>query len=72
MVLQIELNFTYRKYKESTHMSLIDHPVSQPSLDSSLIWTPIVTADIRKQLCPVCYVGKLCFLSWYHMKNLSL
>jgi hypothetical protein len=32
-VLQIEPNTTYRKYKESAHMSLIDHLNSQPSLD---------------------------------------
>jgi hypothetical protein len=30
-VLQIETNTTYRKYKESAHMSLIDHLISQPS-----------------------------------------
>jgi hypothetical protein len=32
-VLQIEPNNTYRKYKKSIHMSLIDHPISQPSMD---------------------------------------
>jgi hypothetical protein len=30
-VLQTELNTTYRKYKESAHMSLMDHPISKPS-----------------------------------------
>jgi hypothetical protein len=30
-VLQIESNTTYRKYKESVPMSLVDHPISQPS-----------------------------------------
>jgi hypothetical protein len=34
-VLQIEPNTTYRKYKESAHMSLLDHLISQPSLDTS-------------------------------------
>jgi hypothetical protein len=34
-VLLIEPNTTYRKYKESAHMSLIDHPISQLSLDIS-------------------------------------
>jgi hypothetical protein len=34
-VLQIEPNTTYRKYKESTYMSLVDHPISQRSLDLS-------------------------------------
>jgi hypothetical protein len=53
-VLQIEPNVTYRKYKKSAHMSLIDHPISQPSLDNSPIWTPVITAEIKKlQLCPV-------------------
>jgi hypothetical protein len=33
---------TYRKYKESVQMSLIDHPISQPSLDISPIWTPVI------------------------------
>jgi hypothetical protein len=27
-VMQIERNTTYRKYKESAHKSLLDHPVS--------------------------------------------
>jgi hypothetical protein len=31
------------------HMSLIDHPISQPSLDIFLIWNPIITADVRKR-----------------------
>jgi hypothetical protein len=53
-VLQIKPNTTYRKYKESVHMSLIDHPLSQPILDISPIWTPIIAAEVRKlQLRPV-------------------
>jgi hypothetical protein len=45
---------TYRKYKESVNMSLVAHPISQPSLDISPIWTPIIVAEVRKlQLCPV-------------------
>jgi hypothetical protein len=47
-ILQFEPNTHYRKYKESAHMPLIDHPISQPSLDMSPIWTPIITADMRK------------------------
>jgi hypothetical protein len=38
-VLQIEPNTTYRKYKESAHMSVINHLISQPSLDIFPIWT---------------------------------
>jgi hypothetical protein len=55
MVLQIEPNTTYRKYKGYTNMSLIDHPISQPSLDISPFWTPVTIAEVRKklQLCPV-------------------
>jgi hypothetical protein len=47
-VLQIEPNTIYRKYKESVHMSLVVHPISQPSLDISPIWTPVITAEIKK------------------------
>jgi hypothetical protein len=51
-VLQIEPNTTYRKYKESAHMSPIDHPISQPSLDISSTWTPIITAEVKKATTP--------------------
>jgi hypothetical protein len=35
-------------------MSLIDQPISQPSFDSSHIWTPVIAAEVRKlQLRPV-------------------
>jgi hypothetical protein len=35
-------------------MFLVDYLISQPSLDISLIWTPIITAEVRKlQLRPV-------------------
>jgi hypothetical protein len=53
-MLQIEPNTTYRKYKETAHMSLLDHPISQPSLDISPIWTPVITAEVKElQLHPV-------------------
>jgi hypothetical protein len=53
-VLQIEQNTTYRKHKESPHMSLVAHLISQPSLDISPIWTPITAAQVRNlQLRPV-------------------
>jgi hypothetical protein len=39
---------------ESAHMSLVDHSISQPSLDISPIWTLIIVTEVRKlQLCPV-------------------
>jgi hypothetical protein len=47
-VLQIEPNTIYRKYKESAHMSLLDHPISQASLDNSPIWTPVITAEVKR------------------------
>jgi hypothetical protein len=46
-VLQIELNTTYRKHKESAHMSLVDHPISQPSLDISPIWIRVIAAEVK-------------------------
>jgi hypothetical protein len=53
-VLQIESNNTHKKYKESAHMSLVYHPISQLSLDVSPIWTPIIAAEVRKlQFRPV-------------------
>jgi hypothetical protein len=53
-VLQIEPNSTYRKYKESAHVSLIHHPISQTSLDISPIWSAIFTVEVKKlQLSPV-------------------
>jgi hypothetical protein len=53
-VLQIEPNTTYRKYKESVNMSMVDHPNSKHSLHISPIWTLTVAAEVRKlQLRPV-------------------
>jgi hypothetical protein len=46
-VLQIEPNTSYRKHKESAHMFLVDHPISQLSLDISPIWTPNIAAEVR-------------------------
>jgi hypothetical protein len=48
-VSHIEPNTTYRNHKEYAHMSLVDHPISQPSLDTSPIWTPIIAAEFRKR-----------------------
>jgi hypothetical protein len=42
IILQIKLNTIHRKYKESAHMCLIDHPICQPSLDISPIWIRII------------------------------
>jgi hypothetical protein len=29
-------------------MSLLDHLISQPSLDISPIWTPVITGEVKK------------------------
>jgi hypothetical protein len=60
-VLQIEPNTTHRKYKESNHMSLLDHPISQPSLDISPIWTQIITAEDKNYSSVQCRLsGEIC------------
>jgi hypothetical protein len=53
-VLQVEPNSMYRKCKEAAHMVLADYPISQPCLDTSSIWTPIITTEVSKlQLWPL-------------------
>jgi hypothetical protein len=50
-----------RKYKENAHMSLIDYPISQPSLDISLIWTPVIAAEVKIYNSVQCiFSGKVC------------
>jgi hypothetical protein len=74
VVSQIEPNTTYRRYKESAHMSLVDHLISQPSLDISPMWTPIIAAEVKKNCnsiqCRLCV--QIVFLCWYHTENLVL
>jgi hypothetical protein len=48
-ILQIEPNTIYRKYTQSAHESLLEHPISQPSLDISPIWTLVITAEVQKK-----------------------
>jgi hypothetical protein len=66
-VLQIEPNATYRKYKESAHMSVVYHSISQLSLDFSPISNPVTTS--QKTIIPssVDYLWRL--LCWYHTEN---
>jgi hypothetical protein len=45
-------------YTKSAHMSLVDHPISQPSFDSSPIWVPIIAAEVRKLLHSVEIMGE--------------
>jgi hypothetical protein len=60
-VLQIEPNTPYRKYKESTHVSLVDHLISQHSLDISPILTPAITAELKNYQSVQCRLsGEIC------------
>jgi hypothetical protein len=45
-VLEIESNSRDRKYKESAHMACLINPVSQPSLDISPIWIPLISNEV--------------------------
>jgi hypothetical protein len=45
-VLEIESNSRYRKYKESAHMACLTNSISQPSLDISPIWTPLLSNEV--------------------------
>jgi hypothetical protein len=62
-VLQTEPNTTYRKYKESAHMSLVYHLIRQPSLDVSPVWTLVITAEAKRNYYSVqCRLnGKIVF-----------
>jgi hypothetical protein len=71
-VFEIEPNTSCRKYKESAHTSLVDHPITEPSLHISPVWTPIIAAEVRKQLRPVQIECENCILWWQHTENLSL
>jgi hypothetical protein len=46
--LQIEPNSIYIKCRKSSHMSLIAHTVSHTSLCISPIWTPVITAEVKR------------------------
>jgi hypothetical protein len=47
-VLEVERNTRYRKYKESAHMACSTNPISQPSLDISPIWIPLISEEVNK------------------------
>jgi hypothetical protein len=46
-VLLTEPNTIYRKYKEAAHMALLANAISQPSLDLSPIWIPVISEEIQ-------------------------
>jgi hypothetical protein len=53
---------TYRKYEESAHMLLLVNPISEPSLDISPIWIPVISEEIGKlQHRSVCFMKLLYF-----------
>jgi hypothetical protein len=45
-ILEIESNSRYRKYKISAHMACLIDPISQPSLDISPIWIPVINNEV--------------------------
>jgi hypothetical protein len=47
-VLEVEHNTRYRKYKESAHMTCSNNLISQPSLDISPIWIPLISEEVNK------------------------
>jgi hypothetical protein len=46
-ILDIESHSRYRKYKEAAHMACSINPISQPSLDISPIWIPIISNEVN-------------------------
>jgi hypothetical protein len=47
-VLEVESNSRYRKYKESAHLACSTNPISQPILDISPIWIPLINDEVKK------------------------
>jgi hypothetical protein len=45
-ILEIESNSRYRKYKESAHIASLNNTISQPSLDISPIWIPLISNKV--------------------------
>jgi hypothetical protein len=46
--VQIELNNMCRKYKEAAHLACITNPISQPNLEISLIWIPLISEEVGR------------------------
>jgi hypothetical protein len=46
--VQIETNNIRRKYKEAAHMACITNPISQPSLEISPIWIPLIREEVGR------------------------
>jgi hypothetical protein len=56
--LQTETNSRCREYKESAHMTCLSNPVSQPGLEISPIWVPLISKLQGSLVGPR---GLLCF-----------
>jgi hypothetical protein len=46
--LETESSNRYRKYKESAHKACLKTPISQPSVDISAIWIPLISDEVTK------------------------
>jgi hypothetical protein len=62
-VLQTEPNTTYRKYKESVHMFLVAHPISQCTLAIS---HPMMHKSENYYSTQFRLYGKVTFLCWFY------
>jgi hypothetical protein len=45
-ILEIESHGRYKKYKESAHMACSTNPFSQPSMEISPIWIPLINNQV--------------------------
>ena len=43
-------NSRIRKLKESAFNHCTDHVISQPTIDINLIWLPVITSEIKKNV----------------------
>jgi hypothetical protein len=46
--IQKEPNTIYRKHNESAHMAYLENTISQPNLEMSPIWLPIIKEEIKR------------------------
>jgi predicted GIY-YIG superfamily endonuclease len=47
-IVQIKTSNTYRKYKESAHMTCLTNPISRTSSEIYFIWIPLIREEINK------------------------
>jgi hypothetical protein len=46
-ILDIDSHSEYRKHKEAAHMACSINPISEPRLDISPIWIPIISNEVN-------------------------